>query len=118
MLFEAGISLVAVNLPSIWLLFATTAPETVLRSVHSLVSLASTGERASKASKTSQYPKSTDFQRSSNSVSSAAHLSEEQSRTYAMHDIGQPGVPDLQTGKIHIQDSVQVSSEQRVSNAV
>lgn len=33
MLFEAGVSLVAVHLPSIWLVFTTLAPEAILRSV-------------------------------------------------------------------------------------
>lgn len=45
-ILEMGISLVAVNLPSIWLLFTSTAPEAILRrtpSVVSLVSVASDG---------------------------------------------------------------------------
>ncbi|KAF2151900.1 hypothetical protein K461DRAFT_279413 [Myriangium duriaei CBS 260.36] len=38
---EAGISLVAVNLPSLWLLFSKVVPETALRSIRSVLSLSS-----------------------------------------------------------------------------
>ena len=38
-MLEAGMSLVAVNLPSLWLLFTTTIPEKVARSLRSVISL-------------------------------------------------------------------------------
>ena len=47
---ETGISAVAVNLPSVWLVFATVSPDAVLRSVQSVVSLASLGSNKSKRS--------------------------------------------------------------------
>lgn len=47
---ETGISAVAVNLPSVWLVFATISPDAVLRSVRSVVSLGSLGSNRSKRS--------------------------------------------------------------------
>lgn len=44
---EMGISIVAVSLPSIWLLLISVTPETVMRSVRSLVSLVSLRSRES-----------------------------------------------------------------------
>ena len=38
-MLEAGMSLVAVNLPSLWLLFTTVIPEKVARSLRSVLSL-------------------------------------------------------------------------------
>ena len=38
-MLEAGMSLVAVNLPSLWLLFTTVIPEKVTRSLRSVLSL-------------------------------------------------------------------------------
>lgn len=40
-MLETGISLVAVNLPSLWLLFTSVTPEKVIRSIRSVLSLAS-----------------------------------------------------------------------------
>lgn len=40
-MLETGISLVAVNLPSLWLLFTSVTPEKVIRSIRSVLSLGS-----------------------------------------------------------------------------
>lgn len=110
MLFEAGISLVAVNLPSIWLVFGTLAPKAILRSVRSVRSLAS---GVSGRSRDSQYQKTADGQKSSTSVSSTADLSNPSSETYAMQDLEHPDVPHLPGNKIYIHNTIHLSSEQR-----
>lgn len=51
LMLEAGISCVAVNLPSVWMLFASVSPEAVLRSVRSMISLGSLGSRNSRGSR-------------------------------------------------------------------
>jgi hypothetical protein len=109
-MLEAGMSLVAVNMPSVWLLLVTKAPEAVLRSVRSMVSLASRGSKGSNGSKNQQFP---DGPKSTVSVSSGTHLGEPSYDTYAMLDIDRPDGPDLASDKIYVKDSVQLSSEQR-----
>lgn len=44
---EAGLSLIAVNLPSLWMLFSKIMPEKILRNVRSMISLLSNRFRSS-----------------------------------------------------------------------
>ncbi|KAK2592308.1 hypothetical protein QQS21_009998 [Conoideocrella luteorostrata] len=49
-----GITINAINLPSIWMVFVSVAPDAILRSIRSVISLASLGSRGSKNSKGSK----------------------------------------------------------------
>lgn len=46
-MLEIGISLIAVNLPSLWMLFTSVTPEKVIRSIRSVISLGSLRSRGS-----------------------------------------------------------------------
>jgi hypothetical protein len=72
MALELGIAAVAVNLPSIWVVFVNFGPEAIVRSVRSAVSLASFGSRGSRASRDTR--NNTEAQKSATSISSAAPL--------------------------------------------
>jgi hypothetical protein len=48
MVLDLGVGIIAICLPSIWMVIVAKAPETFLRSVDSLVSLVSFGSRHSK----------------------------------------------------------------------
>ncbi|KAK5997695.1 hypothetical protein PT974_00050 [Cladobotryum mycophilum] len=104
-MLEAGMSLVAVNLPSIWLVLTTLAPESILRSVRSIVSL---GSRGSKDSNELHHVANADAPKSSTSVASAAPFGEMSGESYAMHDIEQ-GVHDIPSGQIHVQRSMHLT---------
>ncbi|KAG6012123.1 hypothetical protein E4U43_007934, partial [Claviceps pusilla] len=53
---EMGVGLVAVNLPSIWMVFTSVAPDALLRSIRSVVSLASFRSGRSRSSKERSNP--------------------------------------------------------------
>ena len=95
---ETGLSLIAVNLPSLCFVFTRLSPEKVLRSVRSMISLRS--DRSSGASHQGRggggggaqsYPSSSlDKKRSNNSSSSQSHLTHPDAQgvqTYAMDDL-------------------------------
>ncbi|KAI0484785.1 hypothetical protein GGR56DRAFT_615469 [Xylariaceae sp. FL0804] len=46
-ILEAGISLISVNLPTLWFLFTSVTPDTVVRSIRSMLSLPSIGSNRS-----------------------------------------------------------------------
>lgn len=73
MALELGIMAVAINLPSIWVVFAKIGPESIIRSVRSAVSLASIGSRRSAGSRGSR-GKNTEAQKSATSISSSTPL--------------------------------------------
>ncbi|OAA44135.1 hypothetical protein NOR_03863 [Metarhizium rileyi] len=50
MILEIGVGLIAICLPSIWMVFASIVPEVFLRSVHSVLSLVTLASRRSKDS--------------------------------------------------------------------
>ena len=89
---ETGLSLIAVNLPSLWFLFSKVSPERVLRSVRSMISLRS--DRSAASSYQGQggaqsYP-SSPSKKQSNSTSSQSHLAHADAKCaqeYAMHDL-------------------------------
>lgn len=69
MILEVGVGLIAVCLPSIWLVFTSAAPEAFLQSDRSVVSLASLH---SKPSEKTQEPSSNKVLQSSKTNSSIA----------------------------------------------
>ncbi len=73
MALELGIMAVAINLPSIWVVFAKIGPESIIRSVRSAISLASIGSRRSGGSDGSR-GQNTDAQKSATSISSSTPL--------------------------------------------
>ena len=84
---EAGLGLIAVNLPSIWGLLTKVSPEAVLRSVRSLVSLGSRHSGDSRASRT-PYKQSKSFpSNSSNAGIIYKDGKEFNNGAYAMHDV-------------------------------
>ena len=73
MALELGIMAVAINLPSIWVVFAKLGPESIICSVRSAISLASIGSHRSGGSHGSR-GQSTESQKASTSISPAAPL--------------------------------------------
>ena len=97
---EAGLSLIAVNLPSLWCLSDKIKPENILRSVRSMISLRSGRSIASQSSlgKTPGLP---------NSQSYLARPEDQSIETYAMHEIedAQPS-QQLPAAKIQITNRI------------
>lgn len=103
---ESGMSLIAVNLPSIWYLFAKIKPESVLRSVRSIISLPSSSH-----SKSSHAPDKS-RNHSSSSISYLAHPEGQTLETYAMHDIDDgAGVPPVPYGNIGVKATFTQTAE-------
>jgi hypothetical protein len=73
MILEIGIALVAVCLPSIWSVFTTIGPDKIMRSIRSVVSLASVRSLGPASSRGSQH-QSAEAQKSAVSISSATPL--------------------------------------------
>ncbi|KAF2151498.1 hypothetical protein K461DRAFT_174154 [Myriangium duriaei CBS 260.36] len=72
-MLELGISLVAVNLPSLWLLFTSTVPEQALRSIRSVLSISSLrSSRSNNAAKDTTIIKKTELTTSHPSESKTA----------------------------------------------
>ena len=78
---EAGLSLIAVNLPSLWFLFGKINLENILRSVRNMISLRS-GRSAASQSSLGKIP---GLQSSSQSY--LARPEDPSIETYAMHEI-------------------------------
>ncbi|KAG6092460.1 hypothetical protein E4U30_005400 [Claviceps sp. LM220 group G6] len=68
MILEMGVGLVAVNLPSIWMVFASVAPDALLRSIRSVVSIASFRSGRSRSSRERHDPEPLGSSASSSSV--------------------------------------------------
>ncbi len=85
---EAGLSLIAVNLPSLWFLRKNVSPESVLRSVRSMISLRSNRSATSSESKgdTQSQPERLGKKRS-NSSSSQSGLAHPDAQSYAMQNL-------------------------------
>lgn len=109
MVLEIGVAVVAVCLPSIWMVFATMAPEAFLRSVHSLVSLASAGSRHSKDSQ--RRPNQGIALQPNTSTSSHIPISGTAAPDADELSIAKgDDVPPVPTGQIHVHRSVQQSA--------
>ncbi|KAG6044939.1 hypothetical protein E4U39_002877 [Claviceps sp. Clav50 group G5] len=67
-ILEMGVGLVAVNLPSIWMVFASVAPDALLRSIRSVVSIASFRSGRSRSSRERHDPEPLGSSTSSSSV--------------------------------------------------
>lgn len=113
---ETGLCLIAVNLPSLWFLFSKVKPESVLRSVRSMISLRSSRSAASSQVKgeTQSHPSSLGKDQN-NSSSSQTHLAlaDVQSvQTYAMRDLEyeEYGSP-MPLGKIQVTGRISQSAE-------
>ena len=78
---EAGLSLIAVNLPSLWFLSSKINPENILRSVRNMISLRS-GRYAASQSSLGKIPGLP-----SSSQSYLARPEDPSIETYAMHEI-------------------------------
>lgn len=108
---ENGLSLIAVNLPSLWGLLTKTGPERILRSVRSIFS-----RRPRQSSVTSMGKsrlRSRLFSLSNNeavSISSSSHVAHLKARSteiYAMHDIDEESHgTHLPQGQIQITDEI------------
>ena len=107
---EAGMSLVAVNLPSVWFLFAQITPEKILRSVRSMISLRSRPSNSSVNKSHAPYKKESG---GSSSNFYLAHPATRSLETYAMHDIENgEGVRPLPHGNIEIKETITQTAEQ------
>lgn len=87
---EAGLSVVSINMPSLWYFAAGVTPERVLRSVRSIISLGSRPSQGSHgASKTSVNRTGRDLEggRSMETNSSRSNLTKNGVESYAMADI-------------------------------
>ena len=114
---EAGLSLIAVNLPSLWFLFTNVKPEHVLRSVRSMMSLRST--RSTTSSRTMRgvqsLPSSLEGKRShsSSSQSDLAYPEGNSVQTYATCEVRyEDHGPPMPLGKIQVTDRIDQSAEQ------
>ncbi|KAG6254026.1 hypothetical protein E4U23_006918 [Claviceps purpurea] len=67
-ILEMGVGLVAVNLPSIWMVFASVAPDALLRSIRSVVSIASFRSGRSRSSRERHEPEPLGSRASSSST--------------------------------------------------
>ena len=110
-ILEMGISIVAVSLPSIWMVFASIAPDAILRSIRSVVSLAS---MRSGSSRRSRERSNAEHLKSHPSNSSIAPISGSSAEVdvYELHNNGSSrnAVPP---GEIRISHSVEQSSNLR-----
>lgn len=111
---ETGLSLIAVNLPSLWYLLTKVKPESILRSVRSMISLRSQRSATSSNKQGSHSPLSSLGKNGhvpSSSQSHFAHPEAQFTETYAMHDVeDEHRRPQLPLGKIQITDSISQSA--------
>ncbi|KAK2603571.1 hypothetical protein QQS21_004251 [Conoideocrella luteorostrata] len=116
---EMGVSLVAINLPSIWLVFASVAPDAILRSICSAVSLASIRSRGSKGSKGSKGSRNrSNAEQHLKSRTSTSSLvpstgASAEAEAYELRCSGQHRHADVPSGQIHVSHSVQQSTGTR-----
>ncbi|KAL9073512.1 MAG: hypothetical protein Q9161_002933 [Pseudevernia consocians] len=97
---ECGLSLVAVNLPSLSYLLSKTTPENILQSVRSIMSLRSESSAGHGNAQPSQYAKRN---KTSSSHSHILPTNTPYMETHALHDLDDNGQGvDLPNGKIHV----------------
>lgn len=104
-----GVGIIAINMPSIWMVFASVTPDSIIRSIRSVVSLDSLGSRGSSRDRSNaEHLKS-------NSTSSFGPIagSGSSSAEVGAYELGSTGgrspVP-VPAGQIHISRSVQQTS--------
>lgn len=113
---EVGLSLIAVNLPSLWSLFSTITPERILHSVRSMISLRSVPSAGSMGGDGSRRSnrRPSHFDERSHSSSSRSHVIKSDGHyfeTYAMHDQdGREHGSELPLGKIQVTESMSQSA--------
>jgi hypothetical protein len=93
-LLEVGMACIAVNLPSLWFLVSKVTPESVLRSIRSMISLASIrsgGSNKSYTRQTKSYP-TEGGEASSASSTSRSHLAGTDEISTEMHTMYNPGI--------------------------
>ena len=132
-MLEAGMSLVAVNLPSLWLLLTTVVPDKLKHTMFSVLSLRSSGhsdkEAVDKGAGSSSTnlkrhgPSSTDSQRpvlySGDDLSYPrfpphnlrGDLEDQKYETYAMHKMDGNGPVRDSLGRIHMENTVELHLE-------
>lgn len=114
-MLETGFTLIAVNLPSLWSIFSQFSPESIVRSVRSLISLGSTRNDASQGgSNTRTYTR-----KNSSSTQDIELVAPEDTTEFSItverqksKDAGHTYHNDLENG-IHVQKTVQQASRQR-----
>ena len=127
-MLEAGMSLVAVNLPSLWLLCTSVIPERVVHSVRSMLSLHSQRSKSSNLGETRK-PGSTDSTNPSLPSSSSqlasqvspyrlrADLEDQKLEAYAMYETGSEAKEQqalkLPKGRIGVEDTIELRREAR-----
>lgn len=114
---EAGLSLIAVNLPSLWFLRQKVSPESFLRSVRSMTSVRSDRSAASSQGKGDDQRQASwlDKKRSNSnsSRSGLAHPDAHFIQTHTMRDLEhEEHGPPKPVGNIQITDRISRSAEQ------
>lgn len=105
-----GVGIIAINMPSIWMVFASVTPDSIIRSIRSVVSLDSLGSRGSSRDRSNA-----EHLKSNNSTSSFGRIagSGSSSAEVGAYELGSTGgrspVP-VPAGQIHISRSVQQTS--------
>ena len=117
-MLECGISIIAINAPSLWPVFFKLGPDALLkmaRSVSSLASGASTRNN-SKVSKMSETQRSNEGRLRSDATDYAELYSgEHTNEAYAMRNVNVPDAPGVPKDKIHVKDSIHVMSSDKSS---
>ena len=121
---EAGLSCIAVNLPSLWFIFHKATPEGVLRSVRSMISLASIRSGGSRDSRGKSNHKSNNYpnmdQNESAASSSQSHLERPDAipiETHALYDIEAKHTPvpsGMGNRDVQVTQTISQSSSKRV----
>ncbi|KJZ72069.1 hypothetical protein HIM_08524 [Hirsutella minnesotensis 3608] len=114
-ILEMGISLVAVNLPSIWMVFSSVAPEAILRSIRSVISLVSIGSIGSKQSRDIDQEQLKLNKTPSSIAPITGPTADLEVRAISR---GHRQGHDVPAGKIHVERSVQRDSVQQHEDAV
>lgn len=116
MALELGIVAVAINLPSIWAVFAKIGPETIVGSGRSAISLASMGSRRSNDSHASHGSDASrgqniKAQRSATSISSSAPLPPGQLSKLEDEEFGLEALETARADRINIQRDATVTNQ-------
>lgn len=111
MALELGIVAVAINLPSIWVVFAKVGPETIVRSARSAISLASIGSRRSNGSHGSHNShasrgENTEAQISATSISSSSPLPTGRFSKLEDEEFDLEALERARSDRIHVQRDV------------
>ena len=112
---ECGLSLIAVNLPSLWYLLSHTSPEKMIRSLQSIISLRSERSASSGHAEASPNRQPSHYDKRSASRSSHSRILQYDAihmQSYVMRDLEDDNESYLQRGKIHITEQVSHSATQ------